>query len=534
MTSPPLRLEVACGARHRVVEFESGQSIRDILAPTDCRPMAACRGTGACGLCRVLLEGGEPSPPTAAEELLLAGPQLATGTRLACQTCLQASARLTVELPSPRTAWRGLEVREIYPVLPACPASGEGRDLALAVDLGTTHVCLTVLDPARGCVLGSRTGLNSQHVHGTDVVSRLQAAAGDPGTARQLAELAFEAIGQGLQDLCLGEGLNPRNIRRVVLVGNTALTALLTGRNYLHLLEPGRWSGKIDCLPEHTEGWAGQLLLHPEATFFLPPVLQGFIGSDVLAGALAVRLAEDPAPALFIDFGTNSEVLLWDGNFLWGTSAAGGPALEGVGVSCGLPASPGAAWRVHDRGTGLEAEVLGGLAPAGFCGSGLIDVIALARRRGWVDEIGRLPRAAAGGVELLPDAQGRPLCLTRRDVDLIQRAKAAVATAWRSLLQASGLEPRRLRRILVAGAFGRYLQPSSAFEIGLLPSAPDLEIELCGNTALAGAGVLAATEEPAPLLENLIDRFRGVNLTESPGFHDAFMNELFLRPARLS
>ncbi len=154
------------------------------------------------------------------------------------------------------------------------------------------------------------------------------------------------------------------------------MLALLSGRNAGLLLQPSHWMSAIDGLPDDTGAWAVAWGIHPQARIEVMPPLAGFVGSDLLAGVMTTHLTENGAGNLLIDFGINSEIALWDGQTLWVTSAAGGPAFEGSGIRCGLPAEPGAIHRVRLRNGALDFAVIAGGEPRGICGSGLVDLIA--------------------------------------------------------------------------------------------------------------------------------------------------------------
>src|SRR3990172_5881384 len=181
---------------------------------------------------------------------------------------------------------------------------------------------------------------------GADVIGRLDAAARSEVGAHWLRRLAIEAIGNGLSELSLEEGIALAEVGRVVVVGNSAMLELLTGGHPGALLDPAAWAGPVECrlddVPALAEAWG----IAPAARVDLAQPLGGFVGSDLMAGVVACRLIENGESALLIDFGTNSEIALWSGGTLWVTAAAGGPAFEATGVGCGLAAEPGALYRL--------------------------------------------------------------------------------------------------------------------------------------------------------------------------------------------
>ncbi|MEN6517498.1 MAG: ATP-binding protein [Methanospirillum sp.] len=239
-------------------------------------------------------------------------------------------------------------------------------------------------------------------------------------------------------------------------------------------------------------------------------------------------MTEREEPALLIDFGTNSEIALWDGQALSVTSAAGGPAFEGSGMRCGLPAVPGAICRVEFRNRAVECTTIGGAPARGLCGTGLVDLIAHLLRTGILSERGRLSGGHDKGY-ILPDGDP-PLVLTGKDVDLFQRAKAAVGSGVQVLMERAGISGDELGHVYVCGTFGYGLDTGNAREIGLLPMVPEDRISLCGNTALAGCEELLLDPEADGRLEAIRRSAELVNLARLPDFDEFFLANLYLSP----
>jgi uncharacterized 2Fe-2S/4Fe-4S cluster protein (DUF4445 family) len=287
----------------------------------------------------------------------------------------------------------------------------------------------------------------------------------------------------------------------------------------------------IDCLPDNPSSWSLAWSVHPDARIDVIPPLAGFVGSDLLAGVVSTQLSEIGAGGLFIDFGTNSEIALWDGQVLWVTSAAGGPAFEGSGINCGAPAEPGAIYRVSFQNETFDFAVLADSEPRGICGSGLVDLIAGLIRSGGLTDKGRFaPSIPRDGFILMRGA--KEIVLTKRDVDVFQRAKAAIGAGIHVLLTQAGMRYKDIKRIYVGGFFGRFLNVANAQEIGLLPMIPPALVELCGNTALAGCADILLSPAAGERIKNLIDRARIINLSCWPDFDDLFLTNLYLQPVR--
>jgi len=524
---------------NRRISFATGASLLETLKGAAVQIRCGCSGGGTCGLCQIRIISGTANQPTATEQLRLSPEQLHQQFRLACQVRPQQDLSIRIINNPPSTRWRNLPERESTASSPpeaalsdSCRMAGDTtRRLGVAVDLGTTHICLSLWDLTTGQRLTGLTGLNPQHRFGSDLMARLVAASASQQTAGEIGLLVQEAIGEALRLMTDTAGCDLQQIERVLIVGNSAMLALLSGRNHHLLLQPAYWSAEIDCLPLETDAWRAAWGLHPGAAIELVPPLAGFVGSDLLAGILATHLNRQTAPALLVDFGTNSEIALWDGSRLWATSAAGGPAFEGCGIRCGMPAEPGAICRIEPKETepGFSLEVIGGGEARGLCGSALVDLIAYLLMDGTLNRIGRFTRTIPAEGLLLSSGKVT-VAVAKSDIDLFQRAKAAIGAGIVALLHRSGMRMNELQRVCVCGAFGRFLNVRHAQAIGLLPDLPPESVSLCGNTALAGCEQLLLSPERPALLAALKESTCMLNMAQDPEYERLFVENLHLRP----
>ena len=320
----------------RRISFATGASLLDTLKNTGIPIQAGCSGNGTCGRCLIRILSGTANQPTATEQLRLTAKQLGQQYRLACQVRLQQDLGVRIINSPPSTSWRNLSEQEhLAPDVTEAPPANTHRiaatlhRLGVAVDLGTTHICLSLWDLTTGDRLTGLSGLNPQHHFGSDLMARLVAASASQQAAAEIGLLVQEAIGEALRLMTDTAGCDLQQIERVLIVGNSAMLALLSGRNHHLLLQPAYWSAEIDCLPAETDAWRAAWGLHPGSAIELVPPLAGFVGSDLLAGILATHLNRQTAPALLVDFGTNSEIALWTGDTLWVTATAGGAGVRG-------------------------------------------------------------------------------------------------------------------------------------------------------------------------------------------------------------
>lgn len=516
------------------VEFPQGQTLKNILDATNLRVRSACRGNGFCGLCRVRLEAGEANRPTRNERIHLSRNQLRHGVRLACQTVPRGDATITVLNPAPPSQWKRITGETIHRASFAHPKAGADlpgdvkTPYGAAVDLGTSHISVSLYDLLSGERILDRYGINPQTVYGLDVMSRLTVAARSEEAARAMGSMAVAAIGEGLMDMSIREGINIGQVVYLTTVGNTAMLAMIAGKNYDLLLQPARWMEYIECQPDKndTSAWRKAWGLHPLAAVEVIPPLAGFVGSDLLAGLVSTFRDEAPPPFLFLDFGVNSEIALWNGSSFLVTSAAGGPAFESWGIACGVPAGPGAIYRVNIEEGAIRYDTIDDMKAKGLCGTGLIDLIASLVKAGKISDTGKFQGDLCHEGFTLADG----VVLTPADIDSLQRAKAAIGTATEALLSEAGMTYDALGRVLVAGAFGKYLQVSNAQAIGLLPPLDPLKVELMGNTSLAGCEDLMLSAEAAEKLGDIREKSRVINLSRYPDFGDLFLEHLYLRP----
>jgi len=282
------------------------------------------------------------------------------------------------------------------------------------------------------------------------------------------------------------------------------------------------------------------LALHPRARAMLFPALGAYVGGDIVAGMLASGMDRDKRTRLFIDVGTNCEIVLSDGDRIVSTAAPAGPAFEGGAIRCGMRADDGAIEVVKlDPEGEVTLGVIGDVPPKGLCGSGLVDAVAELVRLGLLDSTGRFV-ADEQAAEIAPGLAARlyeldqvrvfelagGVVLTQRDVRELQFAKAAISTGWTLLLEELGLEHRDVQQVLLAGSFGSYLSAASAVRIGLVPQLPVLRIVAAGNVAGEGAKMALLSIRERAGTRALLEEVTYVELSDRPEFNDRFVDQL--------
>ncbi|MCP4628578.1 MAG: DUF4445 domain-containing protein [bacterium] len=528
-------LTAKSGKLKEYIEYKPGLSVKDILDTTEMRVRSACRGYGACGLCKIKIESGQAGEPEQIEELQLSDDELANNIRLACLVKPAENITITLVSPAAKSRWRTVYEKAYQTTYPLSSLSRylspkmPAQPLGATVDLGTTNISVALFDLKNGQQLARRFGPNPQVRFGADIINRLIAACQSPENLIWLQKEVTAAIGEGLRDMATREGIPLEQVVALSIVGNTAMLAILSGRNYAMLLKPQYWMQYVDCLPESTSEWRTAWRLQPEASITVIRPLAGVVGSDLVAGVMTTGLLVQEAPALFLDVGTNSEMAIWDGERLFVTSAAGGPAFEGYSIRCGMPAEAGAIYcaRLGDNGT-WNVKTIANRKPAGICGSGLVDIVSLLLRSGQLSQTGKL----AVDQLTLPIPNGEAIFLTNKDIDMFARAKAAIGVGIVAICKEVGIAIGDLKRVCVGGAFGHYLDIENAQLVGLLPGIDPKNVSIYGNTALTGCADLLLSEEAFEIAQTIGQKARTISLSALSDFEDSFFENLYLRPIK--
>ncbi len=400
-------------------------------------------------------------------------------------------------------------------------ANDSENRLGLAVDLGTTHICVAVCDLHSGERLASYITKNPQVTLSAEIISRLVAAADSPQKAEWLQKAALESIAEIIK--LASEKFDISSVEKLYFVGNTAMLSILTQENFEQLINPETWALKAQCTIKNSSIFTKSLALAQECEISIIQPLGGFVGSDLLAGLISERMSEKQAAALLIDFGTNSEIALWDKNRFWVTSAAGGPAFEGSGISCGMPAVQGAIYKVEkEEQGGYRYFVIDDAEPVGLCGSGLVDALALALAQGKITKNGKIKDGSAK-IEL----EGSGFAVTSHDIDAIQRAKAAISAGIETLCHDAGVPIENIEEYYICGAFGKYLNTAHASLIGLLPDLTHKKVKICGNSALSGCQDMLVSKDALDAAQTIRNNLTVTNLGTSEFFEDSFFRRLF-------
>ena len=575
------------GQEERVFEAHEGQTILSFLANQGFHIDAPCAGRGKCGKCRVKASG-KLSEPSASE---LEAISSSVGERLACQTRLLGPATVEISAQARFSSVKGLGESEPYNIesplkylffdeldrqnatdlmtvrgigrasvgalneLAALDASRKsglglmwgdellkvlpGRDpqntpelLAAAIDLGTTGLAVAFIDVLKGEVVAQGTALNPQTTCGGDVISRITMAAEGREQQEHLKHLALDGLKTLLAETIGTERLP--SVMAAVISGNTTMAYLLAGVQPKGLAQSPYRPAFIKSLD--LSHLAAELGLDPAAKVLTSPNISAYVGGDITSGMLAIGLKKLPGTVLYIDIGTNGEIVLSHNGKLVATSCAAGPALEGMNILCGQRATPGAVDSFFMDGDYQYKYSTIGEAPAtGICGSGLIDLVASLINTGLIDKTGRLKAPKE-----LPDnaprwmnglAEGRfyfadGVFFDQKDIRQVQLAKGAIAAAVEMLLAKLELTVNDLDEIIIAGAFGFHLKPESLAAIRLIPREYEGPVRFVGNSSLAGSARIILTPAAIEELNALSAETTVLELGFDPQFQTVFVRHL--------
>lgn len=483
---------------------------------------AACGGVGRCGKCRVRFITTRPTPQPR-ETIQLSAVDLADGWRLACLHHVETDLRL--ELPQQGSAavigsfW-GSSACDFMPDR----AYGYG----LAVDIGTTSLVVSLVNLRDGAQLAVATCLNSQKSFGQDVISRIHYAQTTPDGTLELQATVVGDIKVLLAEVCATSKIEAWQISLVSVAANPTMVHLLAGVNPAPL---GRVPYTLVCegslyLQAQTLG----LNLADEAIVYCLPAVSAYLGGDIVGGMLAVAL-DTPGPTrLFIDIGTNGEIVLAQKDKFFSCSTAAGPALEGMNIHCGMRATEGAVDYVRIERKTVRYTTIGNGVPCGLTGSGLLAAISELRMAGLVDASGRLqpkePVIERQGQRCLVIDKSTGIVLTQGDIRHVQLAKGAIRSGIDTLLSATDCEPEAVNEVLVAGGFGSHLSEQSLIETTMLPRQFAGKIRYLGNTALEGARLCLLSAAMRERTERMMTKVTYIELAQQADYQQRFIESM--------
>lgn len=541
----------------REVSVTQGTTILDAARKAGVDMESPCNQTGVCGKCRILLDPDSVSRVISPSHATISPAQRVEGWCLACHSTIAGDIDIMKVPAAKRDSGAVLQYGR-GAALPHSPLFSKqfvvnrcetqiyaGRKLlgtesgdtspsmyGLAIDIGTTTLVLSLIDLHSGGEAASLSAHNPQARYAQDVLSRISYASTPEGllTMQQTLTAALNTM---LLEIAGQAGISTLHIYELVLSGNTCMLHLATGHSPKSL---GRYP-YTPLINGHQSMAATALGIHisPHGQAYLPPILSPFVGADISSGILSLQLHRLPGISLLIDIGTNGEIVLADNGRLTATSTAAGPALEGMNISCGMCAGPGAVERVgHGSDGTITFSTIGNKAAGGLCGSGLIDLIATLIELQVIEANGRfappeklapvLARRLTRKNGSMVFALTPEVHLSQKDVRQVQLAKGAIQAGMEFLLNHTGIEFAKVDRVLIAGAFGYHLATASLVRLKIIPKELAGKLDYVGNTSKTGGQTFLTN---VPCRGEMAQVAAGVEIVELSG-QDGF-ERLFVR-----
>jgi len=498
------------------------------VPPLQTRPKAALAGVGRHVILRPAVQKRyvELVEPTLEDQLSDLERLLAAMDDVEPRVPLDVVRELGATLR--RNDWKVTAVLADDVLIGVEPGDTSGSRHAIAFDLGTTTVVATLLDLETGQPKAVRSVLNAQQPFGADVISRISATMMDDDALGMLRERAHETLRQLTNEVCEEGSVDPREVYEVVVTGNVTMIQLALGIDP-EPLSMAPFTIAARRLPEARASDFG-LQVHERAPAVLFPALGAYVGPDIVAGILATGLTLDRRIRLFIDVGTNSEIVLGSSAKALATAAPAGPAFEAAQIRCGMRAADGAIEGVKIVDGDVQLTVIGDVDPVGLCGSGLVDAVAELVGAGMLDHSGRFVLDASDRFAKIGEENvfylSDEVYLSQRDVRELQFAKASIATGWTILCKELGVEPDEVSQVLLGGSFGSYLTAASAVKIGLVPRLPLARIVAAGNVAGEGAKIAALSVTERAAANAVLEEVAYVELSGRTDFNDLFIDQL--------
>lgn len=410
------------------------------------------------------------------------------------------------------------------------------QSYGMAFDIGTTTLVAALVDLANGKVLGRSSALNPLVYYGHDVMSRIKYSISRSDGLLKMHKELLSTVNFLAEVLSSKKGVNLKNVYQVVVAGNTTMQHIFLNKEIQGIGEYPYKAVVLDtCTTAAEELSMGIAKYAPVMTF---PCVSAYVGGDIVSGLLAVGPESTEPPALFLDIGTNGELVLLLNGRMVASSTAAGPCFEGMTISSGMRAGEGAVEHVS-LGDGLSLEVIGGGQPKGICGSGLLDLVSELVTTGLVNSRGRLQgrdsETAARYKEYLFEKNGKRyfqlavgVSVSQEDIRHVQLAKAAVRTGVDILFTTCGIKPEDIKTVIIAGSFGYHLREESLFRTGFLPRLKNARILFVGNSSLEGAIRLLLNKDLIQKAIQIARTAQVLELSQVPEFESVFIREMCL------
>ena len=434
-----------------------------------------------------------------------------------------------------------------YEVIDIEPGDCTHIQYGIAVDIGTTTVSVMLVDQSVARIISVRADYNAQIKCGRDIISRINYA-NRADRLEELRHLVLKTINKLIKQVSDDNNLRSEEIRTAVISGNTTMIHLMLGLNPEYIrLEP--YTPTLFEVP-YLSAFEVGIEINPGSWIYISPAVGSYVGGDITAGLLCTDLSTDTEEInLFIDIGTNGEIVVGNSEFLMTCACSAGPAFEGGGIDSGMRAAPGAIERVEiDKTTGsATCFTIGDVRPTGICGTGMISLLANLFLSGWIDPAGKLnriknnPNITLSGrnafYTLIPAEEtgnSKPIIISETDIANIIRAKAAIYSACSLMLDQIGIGFNDITAVYIAGGFGQSLDLKASVAIGLIPDIQPEKFRFIGNSSLVGSYMVLISQEYKKKQLSLAKRMTYIDLSKYPNYMDQYTAAQFLPHTDLS
>ncbi|GAA0122434.1 MAG: DUF4445 domain-containing protein [Clostridium argentinense] len=399
--------------------------------------------------------------------------------------------------------------------------------LGIALDIGTTGVSAYLLDLENGNVINKASTLNPQTIFGGDVISRISFTMQEKGGLDKLQEVIVEKINELIKEL-IGESFNKDDIYNLNIAANTTMLHILAGVNPESIAKApykATFLDKIDLEPKELN-----IGINPKGIITLLPSISSYVGADIVAGIVAIDINKYQS-VIFIDIGTNGEMVLLKDGKLYSTSTAAGPALEGMNISCGMRAEGGAIEKFElDENYNISYDTIGGSKARGICGSGLLDITSSLIKAKIIESTGRfsknIPENIKGRFKDKKFYITEDIYISQKDIRQIQLAKGAIASGITMLLKEVDDSIENIEHAIIAGSFGYHLKEESIKTVGIIPSGFKGDIKFVGNSSVEGAKLSLLNEDKLLEMMEIKDKVQVVDLSSKDYFQKYFIDAL--------
>lgn len=524
--------EIRIKGTGRNISCEKGENLLRVLLRERIFVDNPCNGKGTCGKCRVQILAGGSGKASDTERRFLKEEEIKSGVRLACLTEVTGD----LELSLLQKEKKGKVMTSGY----VPDFEKEYRDgYGIAVDIGTTTVVTELVSLKDGKVLSQDSMINPQKRFGLDVLTRITYEYDHPEEGRrELQKAIVDGLNRMTASMCRAAQVPEEEIREIHAAANCTMLHMLLGAD-------ARPIGRAPYKPVFTAAQTKKaadigLAAGKDTLLYCLPSVSAYIGADIVAGAYVCGLQKEKRNVLFIDIGTNGEIVLAAGGRLLCCSCAAGPALEGMNISCGMRAADGAIEDARITEDGVRLQTIGGVLPEGLCGSGILAVMKELLRTGMVKKTGafikkeslskedyRYPLIRLNGTkrELLLSEKPE-IFVTQGDVRQVQLAKGAILSGFLALLNKAGVTMEELDCVLIAGQFGAHLPSGSLVGTGILPGSVEDKIVYVGNSSKTGAYMTLLSKKAKQEMEALAGRMEYMELAETENYERLFTESM--------